>query len=47
MLLIGSFFCLPRDLFKDPTATVITSQKNELLGAINCILMVSVCFLTN
>ncbi len=26
-------FCLPKDLFKDPTATVITSQHNELLGA--------------
>jgi len=27
------YFCLPRQLFKDPTATVITSDRNELLGA--------------
>ncbi len=27
------YFCLPRQLFKDPTATVITSDQNELLGA--------------
>ena len=26
-------FCLPSNLFKDPTATVITSKNNELLGA--------------
>ncbi|WP_299271968.1 penicillin-binding protein 1C [uncultured Psychroserpens sp.] len=26
-------FCLPSDLFIDPTATVITSKNNELLGA--------------
>lgn len=26
-------FCLPSELFKDPTATVITSKQNELLGA--------------
>jgi len=26
-------FCLPKNLFKDPTATVITSNKKELLGA--------------
>lgn len=32
-LLIGYVFCLPNDLFKDPTATVITSKDNELLGA--------------
>ena len=32
-LLLGYFFCLPNDLFNDPTATVITSQNNELLGA--------------
>ena len=28
------YFCLPKHLFKDPTATVITSNKNELLGAL-------------
>lgn len=33
MLLIVYYFCLPRQLFKDPTATVITSNHNELLGA--------------
>ena len=33
VLLIAYFFCLPGDLFKDPTATVITSQNNQLLGA--------------
>lgn len=27
------YFCLPKQLFKDPTATVITSVNNELLGA--------------
>jgi penicillin-binding protein 1C len=32
--LIVYFFCLPRQLFNDPTATVITSKSNELLGAI-------------
>lgn len=32
-LFIAYFFCLPRQLFKDPTATVITSNSNELLGA--------------
>ena len=32
-LLVFYFFCLPKDLFKDPTATVITSKKNQLLGA--------------
>jgi penicillin-binding protein 1C len=32
-LFIGYSFCLPSDLFKDPTATVITSENNELLGA--------------
>ena len=26
-------FCLPSDLFKDPTSTVITSKNNALLGA--------------
>lgn len=27
------YFCLPSELFKDPTATVITSRNNQLLGA--------------
>ncbi len=34
MLLGAYYFCLPKTLFKDPTATVITSQSNELLGAL-------------
>ncbi|MGB3607961.1 MAG: penicillin-binding protein 1C [Psychroserpens sp.] len=33
ILLIGYYFCLPRTLFKDPTATVITSHSNQLLAA--------------
>ena len=33
ILLVIYYFCLPRQLFKDPTATVITSDQNELLGA--------------
>ena len=33
VLLIAYYFCLPRQLFKDPTATVITSANNKLLGA--------------
>lgn len=33
VLLIGYYFCLPKQLFKSPTATVITSINNELLGA--------------
>ncbi len=33
LLLIVYYFCLPKQLFKNPTATVITSQNNELLGA--------------
>lgn len=33
ILFIAYYFCLPKQLFKDPTATVITSSKNELLGA--------------
>lgn len=33
VLLIAYYFCLPNTLFKDPTATVITSQNNELLAA--------------
>ena len=34
ILLIVYYFCLPQQLFKDPTATVITSSNNELLGAL-------------
>ncbi|WP_225036126.1 penicillin-binding protein 1C [Winogradskyella sp. SM1960] len=34
LLIVAYFFCLPRQLFKDPTATVITSRSNELLGAL-------------
>ncbi|WP_178991755.1 penicillin-binding protein 1C [Winogradskyella schleiferi] len=34
ILLIAYYFCLPQHLFKDPTATVITSQSDELLGAL-------------
>nr|WP_241695518.1 penicillin-binding protein 1C [Winogradskyella litoriviva] len=34
VLLIAYYFCLPNTLFKDPTATVITSNTNELLGAL-------------
>ncbi|MFI1744615.1 penicillin-binding protein 1C [Thalassobellus sediminis] len=33
ILVIAYYFCLPNPLFKDPTATVITSSNNELLGA--------------
>lgn len=33
MILIAYYFCLPTTLFKAPTATVITSKNNELLGA--------------
>ncbi|HNU58593.1 MAG TPA: penicillin-binding protein 1C [Aquaticitalea sp.] len=33
VLLAAYYFCLPRQLFSDPTATVITSDSNELLGA--------------
>ncbi|MCK8480274.1 penicillin-binding protein 1C [Psychroserpens algicola] len=33
ILLIVYAFCLPTELFKDPTATVITSKNMELLGA--------------
>jgi len=28
------YFCLPKDLFKDPTATIITSRSDKLLGAL-------------
>ncbi|MFC0603619.1 penicillin-binding protein 1C [Winogradskyella pulchriflava] len=34
ILLVAYYFCLPKQLFKDPTATVITSNSNELLGAL-------------
>ncbi|GAA4305159.1 penicillin-binding protein 1C [Aestuariibaculum suncheonense] len=34
VLLIAYYFCLPKELFKAPTATVITSNNNELLGAL-------------
>ncbi|MBC3756835.1 penicillin-binding protein 1C [Hyunsoonleella sp. SJ7] len=33
LLLIAYYFCLPNQLFEDPTATVISCSKNELLGA--------------
>lgn len=33
ILLATYFLCLPNQLFKDPTATVITGSNNELLGA--------------
>ena len=33
LLLVWYYFCLPNVLFEDPTATVITSKNNELLGA--------------
>ena len=33
VLLIAYAFCLPKQLFKDSTATVITSNNNQLLGA--------------
>lgn len=32
-MLAAFYFCLPRQLFTDPTATVITSSDHELLGA--------------
>lgn len=34
VLLIAYYFCLPKHLFKDSTATVITSNSNQLLGAL-------------
>lgn len=34
VLLVAYYFCLPKHLFKDPTATVITSKDNQLLGAL-------------
>ncbi|GAB1856078.1 penicillin-binding protein 1C [Flavobacteriaceae bacterium MHTCC 0001] len=33
VLVVAYYFCLPKQLFKDPTATIITSSSNELLGA--------------
>ncbi|MFD2551408.1 penicillin-binding protein 1C [Bizionia sediminis] len=33
VLLIAYYVCLPKHLFSDPTATVITSKNNQLLGA--------------
>ncbi len=33
ILLIVYFFCLPSQLFKTPTSTVITSSNNQLIGA--------------
>ena len=33
LLLLAYYLCLPKQLFKDPTATVITSSNNTLLGA--------------
>ncbi|SDG83355.1 penicillin-binding protein 1C [Winogradskyella thalassocola] len=34
VLLIAYYLCLPKELFKNPKATVITSRSNELLGAL-------------
>ncbi|WP_299098401.1 penicillin-binding protein 1C [uncultured Winogradskyella sp.] len=34
VFIVSYYFCLPQQLFKDPTATVITSESNELLGAL-------------
>ena len=33
LVIVAYYFCLPSELFKDPTATVITSKNNELLAA--------------
>jgi penicillin-binding protein 1C len=33
LVIMAYYFCLPNQLFKDPTATVITSATNDLLGA--------------
>jgi len=33
IVLLAYYFCLPKQLFKDPTATIITSNSNDLLGA--------------
>ncbi|MBU2928165.1 penicillin-binding protein 1C [Winogradskyella psychrotolerans] len=34
VLVVAYYICLPKELFKDPTATVITSESDELLGAL-------------
>lgn len=34
ILLIAYYFCLPKQLFKSPTSTVVTSKDNNLLGAV-------------
>ncbi|WP_232817836.1 penicillin-binding protein 1C [Winogradskyella tangerina] len=34
ILLVAYYFCLPKELFEDPTATVITSENDQLLGAL-------------
>jgi len=34
VLIVAYYFCLPQKLFKDPNATVITSESDELLGAL-------------
>ena len=33
MLLIGYYFSLPQELFKEPTATIVESREGKLLGA--------------
>ncbi|TBN02458.1 penicillin-binding protein 1C [Hyunsoonleella flava] len=33
LIITTYYFCLPNQLFKDPTATIITSETNDLLGA--------------
>ncbi|TXE12859.1 penicillin-binding protein 1C [Seonamhaeicola algicola] len=33
ILLVAYYFCLPKQLFKTPTSTVITSSNNTLIGA--------------
>ncbi|WP_411766311.1 penicillin-binding protein 1C [Winogradskyella sp. A3E31] len=33
-LLIAYYFCLPKPLFSDPTATIVTSKSNTLIGAL-------------
>ncbi len=33
VLIIAYYFCLPKQLFSDPKATIITSKTNRLLGA--------------
>jgi len=34
IVLITYYFCLSKQIFKDPTATVITSNSDELIGAL-------------